>query len=45
MQGWTPFGLIVAGAIVGGAISYFIGAIRQYQGKDKWIVKLVDKFE
>lgn len=41
----TSVGYVALGIVVGGAISYMVGAIRQYQGKDKWIGKLVDKFE
>lgn len=41
----TSVGYVALGIVVGGAIAYMAGAIRQYRGKDKWIGKLVDKFE
>lgn len=40
----TTAGYVVTGMVIGGVIAYMVGAIRQYQGKDKWIGKIVDKF-
>lgn len=45
MDGFTPVGTFVFGAIVGGAICYFVGAVRQIKQKDKWIKNIVDYFE
>lgn len=45
MNGWTPAGIFAAGAIVGGAICYCVGAVRQIKQKDKWIKNIVDYLE
>lgn len=37
----TPAGYIAIGMLIGGVICYFVGAIRQAQGKDKFIKDLI----
>lgn len=37
----TNAGFVAIGFVIGGVICYFVGAIRQAQGKDKFIKDLI----
>lgn len=41
----TSAGYVVIGMLIGGIIAYVVGAVRQIQGKDQWLRKLVERFD